>query len=302
MSDVIFLLALSLAFGASIASALRYLSLRLGTEDGSAFTAILIVMCVNVGVLLPLTAIYYYPDYGLTPLSVVWFIGAGAVGTVAGRIFMYTSISRIGASRTSPLVASWALVSAVLGVVFLDEVLTIQRGTGIIFVVLGVAVIARETGQAADKQITRTDALLGLALPLGAAVAFGAEPIFANFGFRQGTPAPVGLVVKILAGTLGFSLYLSWRNSLPTLRTLRASNTKWFLAAGVASTGSLLCYYIALSLAPVSIVVPIMASNSLFVVPMAFAFMPARLERVTWQLGVGATVVVAGIVLITASG
>jgi len=302
MSEIIYLLAIGLALGAAITGAIRYVSLRVGTEIGSPFNAVLIVMCVNVVVLLPVTAVYYYPNYGITSSSLVWFVGAGLVGTVLGRICMYTSISRIGASRTSPIVASWALISSLLGVVFLNESLTILRKVGVILVVIGVGLIARETNREESRDLSRYRAIIGLGIPIGAAVAFGSEPIFANFGFKEGTPAPVGLVVKIVAGTLGFALYLRWEDSLPSPRIVRETNTRWFLVAGLASSLSLLLYYVALSLAPVSIVVPILASNTLFVVVISRVFMPERLERVTWQLGIGATVVVSGVIMITISG
>ena len=176
------------------------------------------------------------------------------------------------------------------------------RKVGVILVVIGVGLIARETNREESRDLSRYRAIIGLGIPIGAAVAFGSEPIFANFGFKEGTPAPVGLVVKIVAGTLGFALYLRWEDSLPSPRIVRETNTRWFLVAGLASSLSLLLYYVALSLAPVSIVVPILASNTLFVVVISRVFMPERLERVTWQLGIGATVVVSGVIMITISG
>lgn len=67
-------------------------------------------------VLVPLVGIAYYPDYGLTKTSLLSFTAAGLSGTMLGRVFLYASIDRIGASRTAPIIASWALIASVLGV------------------------------------------------------------------------------------------------------------------------------------------------------------------------------------------
>lgn len=302
MVELTHVVAILLALGAAIASASQNLFVRIGTDRGNVHDAVIIVMVTNAVVLLPVVGVVYYPDYGLTRVSWLSFIAAGILGTLLGRLCMYTSIERIGASRTAPIVASWALISSVLGVLLLGESLAPIRALGIVLIVSGVTAIAWETSRENPEDLSRDELLVGLSIPFGSALAFGWEPIFANFGFTQGTPAPVGLVVKTVFATLGFSLYLRWRNALPDRSVVRANDTRWFVLAGIASTLFLLGYYIALEIAPVSVVVPIIVTNTLFVVLLSAIFMPKRLERVTWRLATAAVVVVGGVAVITVSG
>ncbi|WP_436348379.1 GRP family sugar transporter [Natronorubrum sp. FCH18a] len=302
MVDIGHLLAVSIALGAAIASATQNLCIRVGTDRGTVSDATLIVMGVNLLALIPAILVIYYPDYGLTRFSWLSFIVAGLLGTLLGRLFTYMSIERIGASRTAPIVASWALIATVLGVLVLGEELTTVHMVGIVFVIFGVSAIAWETGQENPDNLSKRELLMGLLIPFAAALAIGVEPIFANFGFREGTPAPVGLGIKTVCATAGFVLYLRLDGALPGRELLTASNTKWFAAAGVGNTLFLIGYYVALDLAPVNVVAPIIVTNTLFVVLLSALFMPQRLETVSWRLGIAAAIVVVGVVLITAFG
>lgn len=296
------LLAVVLALAGTFSTAAASLFVRLGTDEGRASDGVLVVIGVNVLVLTPLVAVVYYPEYGLTPASILSFVAAGVLGTMLGRAFKYTAIDRIGASRAGPIVASWALVSTALGVVVLGETLSVIHGIAVVLIVGGVTAIAWETSRENPDDLPRRELLVGLLIPVGAALAYGSEPIFARVGFEAGTPAVVGLVVKTVSASIGFFGYLRFRNALPTRAVLRPADLRWFVLAGLANTLFLLGYYTSLSIAPVSVVSPVVATSTLFVVLLSAVFMPSRLERVTWRLVTAATVVVVGVVLITVYG
>lgn len=299
MIDWTHLLGVALALGAALSMAGTNLFIRKGTDEGQAYDALFVVILVEVLVLpVPILALYY-PDYGLTPVAWASFVVAGLTGTVLGQIFHFLSIGAIGASRTAPIVAAWGLVSTVLGVVVLDETVSPVHGIGVVLVVGGVAAIAWETTHENPENLSRRELLLGLLVPLGAVVAYGVEPVFAKIGFAEGTPAPVGLVIKTVAALVGVTAYLWWRRGLPDPALFRSESGRWYVLAGIATTLFLIGYYGALELAPVSIVAPIIVTNTLFVVVLAWLFMPSQLERVTRHLFVAATVVVAGVVIIT---
>jgi drug/metabolite transporter (DMT)-like permease len=294
--------AIVIAVAAAMSNAASQLWIRLGTSDGEAFDAVLIVMVTNVIVLIPVVAIAYFPHYGLTSTAWLMFAAAGLFGTMLGRASMYSSINRIGASRTSPIVATQALIASALGIVVLGERVTLFHGIGVALLVSGIAVLSWETTQENPDDLPRRKLLIGLLLPFGAAFAYGVEPIFASEGLRQGTPAPVGLAIKTFAATMGFVTYLRWRSALPSLNTIKSANTRWFVLAGLGNSLFLLGYYTALELAPVSVVVPIAMTYTLFVVVFSTLFMPRHLEQITWRLVASTVVVVAGAVVITVFG
>lgn len=301
MVELIHLAAILIALGATFALAVQNLSIRMGTETGRVTDAVLVVLVVNLVVLVPLVLLVYYPDYGLTRRSWLSFIAAGVIGTLFGRLFTFMSIDRIGASRTSPIVATWALVGTVLGVVVLDESLSAIHAVGVVLVVGGVAAIAWETSHENPDDLSRRELLIGLVIPFLAASFFGIEPVFAKFGLEEGTPATVGVAIKLVVATAGFGLYLWWRDALPG-RRIWSSNLRWFGLAGISGALYLLGYYLSLELAPVSIVAPIITTNTLIIVILSRIFMPNKLERVTWKLAAAATVVVVGVLTITVYG
>ncbi|MWV38491.1 EamA family transporter [Natrialba sp. INN-245] len=302
MVDLSHLFAITLTLGAAVANASQNVFVRKGTDKGKAFDAVMIVMLINSAVLIPGVVLLYYPEYHLTRFSWISFIGAGLFGTLLGRMLTYTSIDTIGASRTAPIVASQALFATVFGILVLGESLTPIHGLGIILIVSGVSLITWETSHNSLNNIPRRELLIGLIIPFGAAIAYGAEPIFASTGFNEGTPAPVGLAIKTASATLGFTLYLRWKGTLPAMSGLYTKNSRWFVLAGISNTLFLVGYYVALEIAPVNVVVPVLITNTLFTVFLSAAFLPKRLENVTWKIVAAATIVVVGVVTVTLQG
>lgn len=292
-------LAILLALGAAIASAIHHLFIRSGTERGTPADAFFVVVSISTLSLVPVVAIAYYPDYGLTARAWVAFIAAGLVGTMCGMILLYVSIQRIGASRTTPIMASHALFATILGVLLLGETLNRMHAAGVLLMVIGIAVIARETRTENLGNLSRRELVFSLSFAFGAAIAFAWEPIFANFGFAEGTPAIVGATIKTSAAWLGYTLYLRYRNALPAVSRIRRTDLRWYVLAGIAYTLFLLGYYLGLELAPVSVVVPIVITSTLWVVVLSAFVMPQHLERVTWRLAGAASLVVIGAILVT---
>lgn len=302
MIELTHLIAVLISLTAALLNALQSLFIRIGTDKGKTTDAVFVTMMINIIVLTPTVLIIYYPTYNLTSVSWVAFIAAGTLGTLLGRISFYSGIEMIGASRTTPIVAANALVATILGVLLLDESVDLIHGFAILLIISGVTIIALQTRQENPDDLPSRKLLIGIAFPFMAALAYGWEPIFANLGFSEGTPAPVGLVIKTICASLGFTLYLRWRNSIPDFSALRSANMRWFILAGISNTVFLVGYYVALSIAPVSIVMPIFVSNILFVILLSAIFMPERLEQVTWVLVVAAVMVIVGILLITIYG
>lgn len=295
------LIAVSIMLGACLALAAQNILIRKGTDTGRAYDAVLVVMITNIVVLVPIVAIYYYPDYGLRTRSILSFIAAGLLGTMLGRMFKYVSIGRIGASRTEPIINANALVATVLGVVLLGERITAIHLLAILAIVVGIVLISLETTRENPHDLSRRKLAFGMVLPFGGAVAYGLEPIFATHGLQTGTPAPIGVVIKTVAATFGFLVYLRYVDAIPKIAATRSNDVKTFVLAGLSNTAFILGYYVALGLAPVSVVVPIIPTSTLFTVVLAALFMPQRLERVTARLVGAALIVATGVIVLTST-
>lgn len=260
---------------------------------------LVVVLLVNVALVVPLSVVSAHPNYGLTARSVAAFVGAGLVGTVLGRVALFTGIQRVGASRAEPLKGSTPFFAAIVAVLVLGERLTLPHLLGILLVVLGVAVISWT--QAREPETETHGSLRDLVFPLLAALLFAIEPVFAKIGFEAGTPFMVGLALKTLAAVVGLYAYLWYVGQVPGVRDFRHGAVWWYVAAGLANTTFLLALYASLSVAPVSFVVPIIQSSPLFVVVLSYVFLQ-DLERITPRLAAGVCVVVAGGVLVAVYG
>ncbi|WP_083861151.1 EamA family transporter [Halobiforma nitratireducens] len=296
-------LGILLATIAAVGFAGQFLFVRLGTEDGDVIDAVLVVLLVNVGLLVPPLLAAYSPPYVdlFTPVSFVSFAAAGVAGMFVARLAMFRSIEAIGANLTSPIVASNVLFATVFAVVLLEERLTVIHAAGIVLIVAGLAVASWDTAESTGADRSIRDLGTTLALPLVAAAAIGIEPIFISIGLADGTAVLPGIVVMAGTATVGFVGYLGVSESV---RRVRGSGPelKWYLSAGVATTVGFLSYFAALEVAPVVVVMPFLQLTPLLVVVLSIALLPSHLERVSWRVVAAAILVVIGATFVSISG
>jgi len=297
------LLGVLLAVIAAFGFAGQFLCIRLGTDTGTVSDAVFIVLLCNVLLIIPAVLFFHGPNYLelFTLRSVASFAAAGLAGMVIARILMFTSIKRLGANITSPIIASNVLFATVFAVVLLGERPTVGHYIGILLIVAGIAVVSWET--ASGEQPTQSTQQTGttLLLPLAAAVAIGIEPIFVSTGLATGTPILPGLFVMAGSATISYILYLIWTDSLRTI-SIRNSATGWYIAGGISTTIGFVAYFAALELGSVALVMPLLQLTPLIVVVLSALFLPQRLERVTWRVAVSATVVVVGAAIVSVMG
>lgn len=296
-------LGIVLASVAAVGFAGQFLCIRLGTDDGEVTDAVLVVLCCNVVLVTPPIFLVYSPPYTalFTPVSVVSFAAAGIAGMFVARLLMFESIKTIGASLTSPVIASNILFATVFAVVLLGERLTAVHLSGIVLIVAGIGLISWETAATTgpDRSVRETGTTL--ALPVAAAVCIGIEPVFISIGLAAGTTILPGVAVMAGSATIGFTGYLLWSGSLRRI-PLQTTSTAWYIAGGISTTIAFLAYFGALEVAPVVLVMPLLQLTPLIVVVLSALFLPRRLEHVSWRIGAAAIVVVVGAAVVSVSG
>jgi len=122
-----------------------------------------------------------------------------------------------------------------------------------------------------------------------------------SIGIAEGTPVIPGLAVMMLSGTLGYTAY--WAVSQSD-RSLRGSGgaLRWYVVAGIATTGAFVSYLLALEMTSVVVVMPILQTNPLLVTLLSAVFLPRRLERVTTRLVLAAFIIVIGATVVSVVG
>lgn len=291
---------IGLALVAACAAAISALSIRLGTTKGKADDAIIVVLLSNLVIFVIIALVTTPPSYRPTSQAVLAFIGAGLIGTMVGRALYFHGIEQVGASRADTIKASTPLHATILAVLILGETLTRGHIFGIVAIVVGVGLISLESSRQpgiGGKNVP----LLALGLPLAAAVAFGIEPIFAKIGFAEDTPLFVALSIKTIASSLGFLVYLWWKNALPNIPAIPRKTLHWYLLAGLVNSLFHIAYYLALTIAPVVLVVPIVQMSPLLVAILGFFYLQ-HLEKITPKLILGACIVVLGGIFVSIHG
>ena len=288
-------LGVGLAALAAVGLAGQSIAVRQAAKSRSITDLVAVVFVVNLLVLLPATALLYYPTFGLTPRAVGAFAVAGLLGSLLARAALFVGIHRLGASRAEPLKSTFPLVAVGSAVLVLGEPLTPTLVIGVGLLVAGAAAVS---GDARASTVTASGrrVWVDIAFPLVAALLLGIDPVFTKIGFAEGTPALVGVTVRVLAAAGGFGGYLLWRR-LRGRGYRPAPPTRWTLVAGVANTVYLVAYLAALARAPVSLVAPVLGASPLLVL-LGSALLARHDEQVTLRLGAAVAVLVAGVVLV----
>jgi len=138
----------------------------------------------------------------------------------------------------------------------------------------------------------------GYLFALGAGASYGLAQVLTRQGVTEYTTPLAGVTVSLFFGMVGMTFLIA-----KDLRTAFSSRSfsrglLLFTLAGLAGSGGVLINYIALSVAPVVVVSPVLGVNPLVTLVMAALFLRG-LERVTRRLMIGSGLVVIGVVCIS---
>ncbi|MBI4639716.1 MAG: DMT family transporter [Candidatus Tectomicrobia bacterium] len=78
------------------------------------------------------------------PQAIVFFALVGILGQCIGRFFNYLGIEKLGAARSTPLINTNPLFSAIFALIFLKESITLKIAVGIALILLGITIISQE--------------------------------------------------------------------------------------------------------------------------------------------------------------
>lgn len=285
------ILELVLAVVASVGFALQYIFVRIGTRSGRVEDAVWISLLCNTAIIVPLAVVF--SNGVVSPRSIMAFVAAGVAGALLSRILMFQSIQRIGASRTSPIVASNVIFATVFAMFAFGDTVTLIHFLGIVLIVVSIAYISYETSNDPESVNQNPTAKI-IALPILAALFIGVEPIFISIGLSFGTSTLTGLAVTVSTAFVGFSTYLAVSSGIPRPDVISDPEFKWHLGAGLIITISMLSYFAALESAPVVLVVPVIQTSPLFIILISIFALPDQVEKITWRLTVAAVGVVIG--------
>jgi len=218
------------------------------------------------------------------------FFVTGLFAPGISQILFTRAVGVIGPSRTAILVGISPMLSAAIAVTLLGEPLRVALALGTLFVVAGGTLLVRERGGPA--------ALLsmGIGLGLSAALLFAVRDNVVRWAARgNDVPGFVAATASLVSASLVILLVVVLRpNAVARMR--RASRP--FVLSGLVYGASYACLYTAFDRGRVTVVAPLVATESLWAV-LASILVLRHTERIGPRLLLAAGLVVGGGALIS---
>jgi drug/metabolite transporter (DMT)-like permease len=223
-------------------------------------------------------------------LAGIWpFLLAGILGPGLSQLLFTLAVHEAGPSRTSVVVGTAPLFSVAIALVFLDEPVKAALIVGAILIVAGGVLLVGEPDRPEHVRV------IGLVFALAATVVFATRDNLLRWLAVDTDVEPAPAAAATLAAGCGVIL------GYTLLRRVRLSrvDARLFVPAGLFFGASYICLFEAYYRGPVTVVSPLVATESLWGVTLS-AIVLRRSEGVGPRLVAGAALIVCGGILIGA--
>jgi uncharacterized membrane protein len=260
-------------------------------------------MAITVPMGVPLFALFvtmfgqWGAFFGFSGRQVFWLSAAGCLHFLWGRYCNYRANKAIGTNLAGPAGQSDIIITLSIAVLALGEKVTPLRALGIVLVVLGPMVTMlddiRSAKRAEAKKLAsgwRPNYGEGYTFALLSGLGYGLSPICVRLGMQDaGIGAGfAGPLVSYIAAVCVFSLMYLRPGQWAHVRQIDGRSARIFCIAGCTVFMSHMFRYLALSVAPVSVVQPIQRLSLIFRFGFSWWFNPGHevfSTKVFWSTG-----------------
>ena len=257
------------------------------------FVQLVVATVVLVALALALEDVHRLASAPVSALA--WFAGGGVIHFFVGWTLLNASQKRIGAARTSPLLATTPLFGVAVAAATLGEVPGFLAIAGIVLVAAG----AYTVGIGRGGRVVRSrwaDATFGL----GCACAWSVSPVMIREGLK-GLPSPLlGLTVGLLASVLVFAVMLGADRRRLAGNGVAGEALSLKLAAGILVALSTWGRWVAVDLTAIGVVLALNLLSVPVVLLLSPLLMGRHVEHVDLDVWIGALLVVGGSLLLIA--
>jgi drug/metabolite transporter (DMT)-like permease len=242
--------------------------------------------------LFALAAPFAFDSAGFTIRAALWFGVVGLFFPALVTILTFRSNQQLGPTITSAVSGTAPLFALLAAGALLGEEVPAQAALACVAIVAGVTVLTW-------KQDAVRPGFTGRALiwPIAGAVARGLAQAGAKAGLALWpSPFAASLIGYVVSSATVIGANQVGRSKRPPLTR---HGFVWFALTGGLNGGAVLLMYGALSVAPVSLVAPVVATYPLMTVLVSALVL--REERVTLRMVAGATTMVLAIAWLAAS-
>jgi drug/metabolite transporter (DMT)-like permease len=304
-----------LAICSAAAFAFNNAGIRRGVLSGSVLQAMAITVPIGIPIFLFFAAVFGFLGavWDFTPKALAVLAAAGILNFVWARYCIYRATKAIGMNLVAPLQQLNLVVTLIGAVLVLDEKLDTLRWLGIALAFLGPAITtmsegkkaapaAPATGGAAKPPEFKPSYTEGYTYSLLSTIGYGVTPILVSFALEgKGVGVAIaGGLVAYLAATALMGLVLLWPGNIRHAFAVKGDAAKWFGLSGLLVCLSQMFLYMAMSIAPVSVVLPISRLSILFRLYFSW-LLNAEHEVFTGKVIVGTLVSLLGALVLSLS-
>jgi drug/metabolite transporter (DMT)-like permease len=265
-----------LALLAAATFAFSNVSARRGVIQGTVLQGIAITVPIGVPLFLAgaLVSGAWDAIFEFSLWQILSLAAAGICHFALARYCSYRAIRLMGSNLAAPVQRLSLPVSLALALWLLDEYLTLLSAIGVVLVISGPAVMLfgqNATRKKPQPSSTGAEAFEpryaeGYFFAFLSALGYGVSPLFVRAALA-GADIPTAIaggVWSYLAASLLLAPAFLSRSTRRTIFTIRGETAKWFGYSGLATGTSQMIRYMALALAPVTVVSSIMVSSMVF--------------------------------------
>ena len=225
------------------------------------------------------------------------FVFAGLLAPGMARLFYFKGMETAGVSANSSIFATYPLFTSIIAILLLGEVLSAENWIGLFCIVVGVIFIGRYINN--DSTQTKCTSRKGIIVPILGALALASAQIVRKEGINIYNQPLLGTAI---AYSTSFIVYLIIMALSVKTRPRKYSRKDFqmFWKPGLGIAAGWLLSFLALSQERVSIVVPILQVELLFILLFAYIFL-RELEKFSLKVVASAFLIIAGIILLAST-
>lgn len=246
-------------------------TLRRGVVKGTVLQAMAITVPIGVPMFVAAAALMggfqAIAHWGVA--SWAWMMLAGIMHFVIGRYGNYRATQLLGSNLSTPIQQLSIVVALGVAFLFLDETVTLLNLLGIVLVMFGPMIVVsrrRTPGVAANAAGFTPQYGAGLFWGAVCALGYGCSPLFVVLGIGDGGIADSigGLLVSYGAATVVVVIWVLAAGGRAYMGGLDRESLGWFLLSALFVGLSQLFRYVALAVAPITVVTPIQRLSVVF--------------------------------------
>ena len=271
--------------------------MRVAVQRIPAPTATMLAMLSSLPIAVAPALVFHSGEMLTQPLkSYAWFALMGAMAYPVAFMFLNVSIKLVGAARAAPFSSVQPVFAFALGATFLGERPGLLVALGTPVIVAGLALVLTSRASSLNTQGWARSNAFGYLLAIGSSATFASRDVISRHVVSDLAPSLVASAYSLSMGAV-MLLALILPRAAGSFRGVPARYPLMCILTGIGQGIAVVSLFQALSRAPVTVVSPILATSSLFVLLFAHQFL-GRMESITLPLVFGALLTVTGVVLV----